>query len=286
LVAGALGLAACSGRYAKGEEEGDGRATTLTIRGSDTMVILAQRWAEAFMEAHPDVAVQVSGGGSGTGIAALLNGTTDLATASRPLRDREREQLHARSGADALEIPVALDAVAVYVHEDNPIPELDVGELEAIFRGRVRGFREVGGDDRPIVLYGRENNSGTYAFFKERVLDDLDFAAETQSLPGTAAVIHAVSLDPNAIGYGGIAYGRGVRAVPLAASASETAHDPSLDNATSGAYPLSRYLLFCSAGTPSGRARDFVAFALSPEGQALVDGAGFYPLPHPEEDGP
>jgi phosphate transport system substrate-binding protein len=274
----ALAVSACSGRPEAGEA--DERESALTIRGSDTMVILAQRWAEAFMERHPDVAVQVSGGGSGTGVAALINGTTDLATVSRPLHASERALILERRRAEAVETAVALDAVAVYVHADNPIEALDLPELHAVFRGRLERWRDVGGsDDRPIVLYGRENNSGTYAYFKERVLDGEDFAAETQTLPGTAAVIHAVALDRNAIGYGGIAYAEGVRAVPIAALSGGPPYEPAIENAENGLYPLARYLHLCSAGAPEGVARELVDFALSPEGQALVEGVGYYPLP-------
>ena len=270
-------LLACSGRSQS--EPGGGRAaSTLTIKGSDTMVILAQRWAERFMQKHPGISVQVSGGGSGTGIAALLNGTTDLANASRPMKERERQQLRERRGADAQEHRVALDALAVYVQVDSPIRALTVAQLRDIFRGRITRWQEVGGPDAPIVLYSRENNSGTYAYFKEHVLDDMDFAATAQTLPGTAAVINAVSRDPSGIGYGGIAYAEGVRALRIASEDGEPV-EPSMVNATSGRYPLSRYLHIYSAGAPEGAAREFLDFVLSDEGQSVVEGVGYYPLP-------
>jgi hypothetical protein len=183
----------------------------LSVKGSDTMVILAQHWAEGFMASHEGVQVQVTGGGSGTGIAALLGGTADIASASRPMNDRERATLSRERHAEARESRVALDALAVYVHDQNPVTSLTMEQLASIYRGQVTRWSEVGGPDRPIVLYSRENNSGTYTYFKEHVLGNQDFALTAQTLPGTAAVINAVSRDPNGIGYGGIGYAEGVR---------------------------------------------------------------------------
>jgi phosphate transport system substrate-binding protein len=279
----ALALVACSGRHG-GEEQGSGTRSgggggSLTIKGSDTMVIMAQRWAEAFMAKNPGTRVQVSGGGSGTGIAALINGTADVATSSRAIKDREREQVReGRDGAQAHETRVALDALAIYVHRDNPIASLTIPQLRQIYRNEVTNWNQVGGPHRPIVLYSRENNSGTYAYFKEHVLDDADFAPTTQTLPGTAAVINAVSRDSNAIGYGGIAFGEGVRVVPVAGE-DGTPVEPNLANATSGRYPISRFLHLYTAGEPQGTARQFIDFTLSPEGQRLVENVGYYPLP-------
>ncbi|NOY90072.1 MAG: phosphate ABC transporter substrate-binding protein [Deltaproteobacteria bacterium] len=280
---------ACSGGHGRGDEpsaetttEGASptpQSTTLTIKGSDTMVILAQRWAEAFMAANPGTTLQVSGGGSGTGIAALINGTVDLADASRPMKDREKTQIRERRNGEAHEIPVALDALAVYVHDDNPVHSLTIPQLKQIFRGEVTNWNQVGGSDAAIVLYGRENNSGTYAYFKEHVLDDLDFAQEAQSLPGTAAVINAVSHDPGGVGYGGIAYAQGVHTVSVAAEGGQPI-EPNMQNALDGSYPLSRFLYVYSVGQPSGLAQRYVEFMLSSAGQALVENVGYYPLPH------
>lgn len=287
---------ACSGRHdpageaAAGEgtaAEGQGtpQSTTLTVRGSDTMVILAQRWAEAYMAANEGATLQVSGGGSGTGIAALINGTADVATASRPMKDRERTQVQERRGAAAHETRVALDALAVYVQSDNPIQSLTIPQLSQIFRGQVTNWSAVGGPDRDIVLYSRENNSGTYAYFKEHVLDDMDFAQTAQTLPGTSAVINAVSRDAGGIGYGGIAYAEGVRAIRVAAEGGEPV-EPTMENATGGSYPLSRYLHLYTAGEPSGLAAQFIEFALSEAGQSIVDGVGYYPLPSADAAAP
>jgi len=281
-------LLACSGGHDRGSVGEPGsepgttaRGGTLSVKGSDTMVILAQRWAEGYMAAHEGQTIQVSGGGSGAGIASLLGGTADIASASRPMNDRERAALSQERHEVAHETRVALDALAIYVHGDNPIASLSIEQLASIYRGRTTSWAELGGPDRPIVLYSRENNSGTYAYFKEHVLGGADFAAEAQTLPGTAAVINAVSRDEGGIGYGGIGYAEGVHTVPIV-GADGTIVEPSLENATSGRYPLSRYLFLYTAGAPRGLAADFVGFVTSAEGQRLVNEAGFYPLPPAE----
>jgi phosphate transport system substrate-binding protein len=252
---------------------------SVTLKGSDTMVILAQRWAEVFMREHAGFTVQVTGGGSGTGIAALINGTTDIATSSRSMKDAEKAQVQAQRGGPAKEIRVAVDALAVYVPEASPVQELSIPQLSKIFRGEVTSWRDVGGPNAPIVLYGRENNSGTYVYFKEHVLDDADFAQSTQTLPGTAAVINAVARDEHGIGYGGIAYAQGVRAIRIRATDDGAPVAPDMTTATNGTYPLSRFLFFYTVGEPSGPARSFVDWVLSAPGQAVIENVGYYPLP-------
>lgn len=269
---------ACGREHGDARSARSGEGATLSVKGSDTMVILSQRWAEAFMEDHPSTLVQVSGGGSGAGISALLAGTADIASASRPMSERERAALRHERHVEAHETQVALDAVAVYVHADNAIPWLTMDQLADIYRGRITRWDEVGGADRAIILYSRENNSGTYAFFKERVLGGADFALTTETLPGTAAVIHAVTADLGGIGYGGIGYARGTRTVPIV-DAGGTAIEPTLENALSGRYPLSRPLFMYTAGPPSDLSAELIAFATSDAGQALVARTGFYPLP-------
>jgi phosphate transport system substrate-binding protein len=254
------------------------QSSTLTIKGSDTMVILAQNWAQAFMKANPGKVIQVSGGGSGTGMAALINGTADLANASRPIKAKERKQLAKRRNAEVEEFRVALDALAVYVPASNKIESITIPQLKSIFRGKTTNWKDVGGEDKPIVLYSRENSSGTYAYFKEHVLEDEDFAATAQTLPGTAAVINAVSKDAGGIGYGGIAYAEGVRTVKVAPADGEPVV-PTMENATSGKYPLSRFLNIYSAGKATGIAKEYLDFVLSHDGQKIVEGVGYYPLP-------
>lgn len=278
-VIGAVLIAACSGGHGDAPSGDDREGGTLTIKGSDTMVILAQRWAEQYMRSHPGSTIQVSGGGSGTGIAALINGTTDIANASREIRASERRTIAQRRGAEPAETRVALDALAVYVHQDNPVQSLTIPQLRRIFRGEARNWSEVGGPDMPIVLYSRENNSGTYAYFKEHVLEDQDFAQSAQTLPGTAAVINAVSRDRSGIGYGGIGYAEGVKTLAVAATDGGEAIAPSMENATSGRYPLARYLHMYTVGAPSGLAAQFIEWVRTAEGQELVEATGFYPLP-------
>lgn len=276
--AGAMAIAAlgCSGGHRDGA---NGRGAQLSVKGSDTMVVLAQRWAEGYMATHPEVTVRVSGGGSGTGLAALVHATTDIATSSRPINDREAHELETGRHVAPVETAVALDALAIYVHAENPIERISIPELRAIFSGEIDDWSELGAAPHPIVLYSRENSSGTYAYFKEHVLDGGDFAASAQTLPGTAAVIHAVSHDRFGIGYGGIGYAVGVRTVPVAATRDGEAVTPSLANATSGRYPISRQLFLYTAGDGSPTASAFVHWVLTPEGQELIERAGFFPLP-------
>jgi phosphate transport system substrate-binding protein len=271
LAAVAVLNAACGG-------EQTGARKNVTVKGSDTMVILGQRWAEIYMSKNPGVTIQVTGGGSGTGIAALINGGTDICEASRPMKDNEKEQVRARHGSDVKEIPVALDGVAIYVNQSSPIQSLSAAQLKDIYTGKITNWRDVGGPDGKIVAYSRENNSGTYVFFKEHVLKNEDFARDTQTLPGTAAVVNAVSKDAASIGYGGIAYAKDIRAVPISRDGSSPPVQPSLATVQSGEYPLSRNLFFYTTGEPAGEAKAFIEWALGPEGQQICEAVGYYPL--------
>jgi phosphate transport system substrate-binding protein len=253
-------------------------AKVITIKGSDTMVILAQRWAEVYMGLHPDARVQVTGGGSGTGIAALINGGTDICSASRPMKDKEKEQVRSRRGEGVREIPVALDGVAIYVHQSSPLQSISQSQLKGIYTGRITSWRDLEGKDAKIVAYSRENNSGTYVFFKEHVLNNEDFARDIQTLPGTAAVVNAVSKDPASIGYGGIAYATTIRTVPVRRDNSSQAIQPSLLTVQSGEYPLARNLYFYTASEPMGEIKAFIDWVLSREGQKICEAVGFYPL--------
>jgi phosphate transport system substrate-binding protein len=257
---------------------GGRRAQALTVKGSDTMVILGQRWAEAYMAAHPDAVIQVTGGGSGTGFAALINGTTDICQASRPIKDEERKQIEERFGAPPHETVVARDGLAVYLHEGNPVAELTLAQLRDIYTGKVTRWNQVGGPNAPIVLYGRENSSGTYEYFKEHVLEKADFAAAVQTLPGTAAVVNAVARDPNGVGYGGAAYLKGVKECAVKRDDATPGMLPTADNVRSGAYPISRGLYFYSRKAPEGPMKAFVDFALSDPGQKLVTEVGYFPV--------
>ena len=275
-VLGLVGSTGCAGGSRSG-----GRPKPITVKGSDTMVILGQRWAETYMRGKPGARVQVTGGGSGTGIAALINGGTDICESSRPMKEKEKTLARNRHRKDVKEIPVALDGVAIYVHQSSPIRSLLQSQLKSIYTGRTTNWRELGWDDARIVPYSRENNSGTYVFFKEHVLGNEDFANEVQTLPGTAAVVNAVSKDTRSIGYGGIAYESGIRVVPIRGEESSDDSDavpPSLDNVQSGRYPLSRQLFFYTVGEPEGEVKVFIDWVLSEEGQKVCQDVGYYPL--------
>ncbi len=254
-------------------------AESISIKGSDTMVILGQRWAEAYMKKNPSVTLEVTGGGSGTGIAALINGSTDICEASRPMTDKEKSDLKAKRGVEVVEIPVALDGIAIFVNSKNPVQELTLDQIKGIYTGEITNWKDIGWNNTQIILYGRENNSGTYAFLKEHVLKNEDYAPQTQTLPGTAAVINAVAKDPNGIGYGGIAYGEGVKHLKVKKDAASTGIEPSMTNVVKGTYPISRYLYWYIAGQPKGNIKKLVDWALSKEGQNIVEKVGYYPLP-------
>ncbi len=178
---------------------------TVTLKGSDAMLLLGQRWAEGYMADNPESIIQVTGGGSGVGFAALINGSTDICEASRPIKPGETEKLKQRFNTPGVEIPVARDGLSVYINEENPVSELTVEQLKKIYLGTITNWKEVGGPDQRIIMYGRENSSGTYTYFKDVVLKGKDFAAQTQTLPGTAAVVNAVAKDKFGIGYVGAA---------------------------------------------------------------------------------
>jgi len=264
LLAGALALTA--------------QQRNVTVKGSDTMVILGQRWAEVYMKKNPGATIQVTGGGSGTGIAALINGTTSIAESSRPMKDKEKAEVRSKRGAEVLELPVAVDGLAVYVHESNPVSELSLQQLKAIYTGAVKNWKEVGGKDERIILYSRENNSGTYVYFKEHVLENADYFPTAQTLPGTAAVINAVAKDRRGIGYGGIAYGKGIKHLRVKADDKSPAVEPTMENVLAARYPISRFLYWYFAGAPTGDVREFAEWVVSKDGQAVVENVGYYPL--------
>lgn len=247
----------------------------ITIQGSDTLLKMAALEAAAFMEKRPGKIIQVTGGGSGTGIAAIINGAVDIANASRPMKPREQKMASAR-GYEVFETPVALDGIAIFANRANPVRSLTLAQARGIFTGRINNWRQVGGLDTPITRYSRENNSGTYLYFKEQALAKENFAPDCQNLPGTASVVNAVSRDHRAIGFGGLPYGEGVKILELEGIT------PSPETIASGRYPISRRLYQYTLGRPRGLAREFILFELTAEGQALAARAGYVPLPEAE----
>ena len=253
-------------------------AGTVTVKGSDTMVILGQRWAEQYMAKNNGTTIQVTGGGSGTGISALINGTTDICQASRPMSAAEKGNLHDRYNTTGVEIPVARDGLSVYVNAANPVKALSMDQLKLIFTGKSTNWKEVGGADAKMIVYSRENSSGTYVFFKEHVLKNADYTPRAQSMPGTAAVVNAVAKEKNAIGYGGAAYAKGIHVLLVKPDDKSPGVTPDLAHVQDGTYPLSRPLFFYLRSQPSGDIKSFVDWVLSKEGQEIVSKVGYFPI--------
>lgn len=259
---------------------GTATAGNINVKGSDTMVILAQKWAETYMQKSADSKIQVTGGGSGVGMAALQNNTTDLANSSRKIRAKEIEACIKAFGKRPTEYKVALDGLSVYVNEANKIEQLSLEELEGIFTGKIKNWKAVGGPDAPIVVYSRENSSGTYEFFKEHVLQGKDFAASAQTMPGTAAVLQSVAKEKNGIGYGGAAYGAGAKHIKVSKTKGGEAIDPSEETILNQTYPIWRYLfIYVNPAVDKGEIGAYLKWLRSDDGQKVVKEVGYFPLP-------
>ena len=255
-------------------------AGNITVKGSDTLVILAQKWAEVYARKNPETKIQVTGGGSGIGFAALQNRTTDLANASRKIRVKEIESCVKAFGKRPTEYKVALDGLSVYVNDANPVQNLSLEQLEGIFTGRIKNWNQIGGNDAPITIYSRENSSGTYEFFKEHVLKGRDFAATAQTLQGTAQVIQNVAKEKNGIGYGGGAYGSGVKHLKIKKDANSPAIEPTEESVVNGTYPIWRYLfIYVNPALDKDEVASYLTWIRSDDGQNVVKDVGYYPLP-------
>jgi len=256
-------------------------AGNITVKGSDTLVVLAQKWAEVYMGQHADVKIQVSGGGTGTGFAALQNQTTDLCDASRKAKAAEIANcVKVFGGKRPTEYKVALDGLSVYVNPENPIKELTLDQVKDIFTGKTKNWKEVGGPDAPITVYSRENSSGTYEFFKEHVLKGSDFAASAQTQQGTALIVQSVVKDKNAIGYGGAAYGGGSKLLPIKKDENSPAVAPSEETVINQSYPIWRYLyVYLDPAKDKGEVAAYMNWIRSDDGQKYVKDVGYYPLP-------
>lgn len=255
-------------------------AGKITVKGSDTMVILGQKWAEIYMQKSPETKIQVTGGGTGTGLAALINKSTDIANASRAMKAKEQGDFVKTYNGRPREYKVALDGLSIYVHEGNPIKELTLEQLDGIFTGKIKNWKDVGGTAAPITVYSRENSSGTYEFFKEHVLKGKDFAASAQTMPGTAALLQAVGKDANGIGYGGAAYGAGAKHISVKKDAGSKAIEPTEETVVNGTYPIWRYLyVYLNPAVDKGEIASYLNWIRSDEGQKIVKNVGYYPLP-------
>ena len=266
---------------------GDELSGSFGITGSNTVTPLTSVWAEEFMKMNPKVNIAVSGPGSGAGIAALINGTTDICQASRTIKQQEIDQAKA-NGVEPYEIPVATDALSVVVNPANPVSELTIVQLSAIYTNRITNWKEVGGNDAPIVAIARDTNSGTHVFFKEHVVQMLGLPAEDKSLeygtkvlqlPSTEQGVSEVAKNPNAIFYPGLGYLTGeVKALGIKKTANSPAVLPSVETALDGTYPIARPLLYYTNGAPTGAIKTFIDYCLSLEGQEKVTEVGYVPL--------
>lgn len=253
-------------------------------KGSDTMVNLALAWAERYQQLHPEVRISVTGGGSGTGIAALINGTVDIANASRSIKPEEAEEAKA-NGIEAIEFTVARDAIAIIVHPRNPVNQLTLQQISDIYSGKINNWREVGGDNRPIVRLSRETNSGTHVYFLEAVLrrgrkeDKTLFSTDTLLLPSSEGITAEVRDNPNAIGYDGLGYViPEVNVVAVARDVGEPFVLPSAESVNDNSYPIARDLYMYTAGQPSEIIKAYLDWILTPEAQQIVKALGFVPV--------
>lgn len=282
LVTGILGCGGGSNTGGEGELSG-----SIKIIGSNTVTPLTSVWAEEFMKKHPKVNIAVSGPGSGAGFAALINGTTDICQASRKIKQQEIDQAKA-NGVEPYEIQVATDALAVVVHPSNPVSELTIKQLSAIYTGKITNWREVGGNDAPIVVLSRDTNSGTHVLFKEHVVQMLGLPTEDKSLeygskvlflPSTEGGVAEVAKNPNAIFYPGLGYVTGaVKPLAIKKTTDSPGVRPSVATALDGTYPIARPLLYYTNGAPTGVIKAFIDYCLSSEGQAKVKEVGYIPL--------
>lgn len=247
-------------------------AGNMVIKGSTTVLPIAQRVAEKFMEAHPDVVITLSGGGSSNGIKALLDGTTDIANASRPMKDKEIAAAKEK-GMDPLEHRVAMDAVAVMVHPSNPVKDLTLEQLRDIYTGKITNWKEVGGEPKAIAVVGRDTSSGTFETWETLVMNKEKVTPRALIVASAGALLQTVANNPLSIGYDGLGYvNDSVKVIPVGGV------EPAAETAISGRYPIARYLFMYTDGEPQGDAKAFLDFLMSSQGQAEVEAAGFIPV--------
>ena len=253
-------------------------------KGSDTIVNLALAWAEAYQNIHPNIFISVTGGGSGTGIAALINGTVDIANASRQIKMEEREKSEA-NGINPVEFVVARDAIAIIVHPENPVNQLTIDQISAIYSGEFNNWSEVGGEDRPIVRLSRETNSGTHVYFLENVLRKGEednktlFSMDTLLLPSSEGISAEIRQNPNAIGYDGLGYvTEDLKTIAVGWETTGPFILPSAQNVNNRQYPIARDLYMYTAGEPKGEILEYLNWILSPDAQQIVIELGFVPI--------
>lgn len=254
---------------------------TLQVKGSDTLINLVQKLAEEYMAKKPGTSIAVTGGGSGTGIAGLINNRCDIANSSRGIKASEVDDAN-KKGVDPKRVVVAIDALSIVVNAQNPVSQLTVDQIGKIYRGEVKNWNEIGGNDIPVSLYGRQSNSGTYDFMKENVMFG-EYSPNLKSMNGNAQIIEAIKQDASGIGYVGVGYAKeatGIKVLEVAVKPGSKYYGPfnSVD-VKSGRYPITRPLNQYLNSTPKGLAKDFIIFELSPVGQAIVEKEGFFAIP-------
>jgi phosphate transport system substrate-binding protein len=276
-------LSACGPAF-PAEAASDSPSAYIENKGSDTIVNLALAWAERYQSEHPQVRISVTGGGSGTGIAALINGTVDIANASRRIKDEEIQEARSK-GVEPVEHIIARDAIAVIVHPDNPVTRLTLQQISDLYSGRIRNWSEVGGEDRPVVRLSRETNSGTHVYFLETVLRLGDsenptlFSMDTLLLPSSEGIIAEVRQNPNAIGYDGLGYvPDDLKMIAIAAADGGPYVLPGIESVNDKSYPIARDLYMYTNGQPTGAAREYLDWIFSDEAQAIVAELGFVPI--------
>lgn len=277
-------LSSCSNANPSSPEGSANYKTNIENKGSDTVVNLALAWAEAYQGKLAQITISVTGGGSGAGIASLINSTADIANASRKITTEEIQNAKA-NGVDPVEFVIARDAIAIIVHLDNPINQLTLQQVADIYSGKYNNWKELGGEDRPIVRLSRETNSGTHVYFLEEVLrlGDPDnktlFSTDTLLLPSSEGIIAEVRENPNAIGYDGLGYITDeMKVIAIAVEEGKPYIMPSIETVNEETYPISRELFMYTAGEPEGIIKDYITWILSAEAQEIVKKLGFVPI--------
>jgi phosphate transport system substrate-binding protein len=275
-------LSACFSNRA--ETNSQKSAYSIDNKGSDTIVNLALAWAEKYQSEHPDVSVSVTGGGSGTGIAALINKTTNIANASRQIKAEEVAEAK-KNGVDPVEHTIARDAIAVIVNPTNPVHQLTMQQISDIYSGKIDNWSQVGGEDRPIVRLSREVNSGTHVYFLETVVrmgkkeNKIFFSTDTLLLPSSEGIIAEVRQNPNAIGYDGLGYvPKDLKTIAIAPQEGQPYILPSIATVNDKSYPIARDLYMYTNGQPTGKLKEYLDWILSPEAQQIVADQGFVPV--------
>jgi phosphate transport system substrate-binding protein len=282
-------LSGCSQVQNASEAKTAGTERAIQNKGSDTLVNLALAWAERYRKIDPSVSIAVTGGGSGTGIASLINGTVDIANASRQMKEDEINEAQ-KNGVDPIEFTVAIDALAIVVHPDNPVDKLTIDQLANIYTARITNWQAVGGNNAPIILLSRETNSGTHVYFLEEVVrkgnpenEDI-FAPQTLLMPSSVGITNEIQRNINAIGYDGLGYvTEHEKMIAVAKNNNSPYVLPSVESGADGSYPIARGLYMYTAGQPGNVIAEYLAWVMGPEGQQIVRDLGFVPLPKEQE---